>query len=115
MQKKLAVIMMFLMSIMVFANETVKIEKEVTGVDRQILETSDTVEDVEGIQEGQLQPIDVNLKSNDLKTTNETLMVEQEEKDSGLEDELAQGMSSDKSWLKYILGAVLLIAGVAAF
>lgn len=103
------------MSIMAFSNENVEIEKEVTGVDRQILETSDKVEDVEGIQEGELQKIDVNLKTNDLKTSNETLVVEQQEADNDLEDELSKGMSSDKSWLRYILGAVLLVAGIAAF
>ena len=115
MQKRLVVIMLFLMSMMVFANENVEIEREVTGVDRQILETSDKVEDVNGIQEGELQKIDVNLKTNDLKTSNETLVVEQQEPDNNLEDELSKEMSSDKSWLRYALGAVLLLVGVAAF
>lgn len=115
MQKRLVVIMLFLMSMMVFANENVEIEREVTGVDRQILETSDKVEDIDGIQEGELQKIDVNLKTNDLKTSNETLVVEQQEPESDLENELSKGMSSDKSWLRYILGAVLLVAGIAAF
>ena len=114
MHKKIVVLFMFLMSMMALANETVEIEKEVTGVDRQTLEQVDGVESVDAMQEDALKKVDVKLKSNDLKTQNETLTVEEEVADDGLEQELSKEMADDKSWLKYILGGLLLVIGVAA-
>jgi len=114
MQKKIVGLFLFLMSVMAFGDESVEIQKEVTGVDRQILEKSEGIEDVESIQGIELEKIDVNLKSNDLKNEKETLVVEQEKSDDDLERELSKGMSSDKSWMKYILGGLLLLVGVVA-
>ena len=115
MQKKIVVVFLFLMSLMAFGDESIEIQKEVTGVDRQVLEESEGVESVDSIQQLQLEEVDVKLKSNDLKSERETLVVEQEKSSDDLEKELSKGMSSDKSWLRYILGAVLLVAGIAAF
>lgn len=115
MQKKIAVIFLFLISMMAFGDESIEIQKEVTGVDRQILEESEGVESVDSMQQLELKDVDVNLKSNDLRGEKETLVVEQEKSSDDLEKELSRGMSSDKSWLRYILGAVLLVAGIAAF
>lgn len=114
MQKKIAVMLMFLLSLVAFGNDEVEIKKEVTGVDRQILETSEGVENVDVMQDGELKEIDVNLKSNDLQRERETLVVEQEKDNSDLEKELSKGMSEDKSWLKYIISGLLLVVGIVA-
>ena len=113
MQKKIVVLFMFLMSMMALANETVEIEKVVTGVDRQTLEQVDGVESVDAMQEDALKKVDVKLKSNDLKTQTEVLTVEEVAEDDGLEEELSKEMANDSVW-KYILGGLLLLVGVAA-
>jgi|GEM_PF-575090 len=114
MYKRFIMMLMFMVSMIAMANETVEIEKEVTGVDRQTLEQADEVENVNILQDGELKDVDVRIKSNDLKTQNETLTVEAEKTDDGLEKELSKGMSEDKSWLKYILGGLLLLVGIVA-
>lgn len=106
--------MMFLMGLIVFAEDSVELQREVTGVDMQTIETVDNVSDVNGINDETLKDIDVNIKDNSLKSNKETLSVEQTTDNKDLDDELSKGMSDDKSWFKYILGGILLVAGIVA-
>lgn len=110
--KKIMMLLVMLMSINIFANQGVELEKEVTGEDRQVLEQVDGVTTLDPLQGGTIDVEAVELDTTN--TTVDTVTVTQDvQADDGLEDELNKKLASDKAWWKYALGGLLLILGAA--
>lgn len=97
----------------VCAEESVTaIDKEVTGVNKEQLERKE-IETKEMLLKNQnINTGSVELSSENLKEQQQKIKVVQNEK-SALEDELSQGVE-EKSFLKYIIGAVGVIALIIA-
>lgn len=105
---------LFLLSTMVVCAEgsVTAIDKEVTGVNKEQLERKE-IETKEMLLKNQnINTGSVELSSENLKEQQQKIKVVQNEK-SALEDELSQGVE-EKSFLKYIIGAVGVIALIIA-
>ena len=111
--KKLIASLFLLSTMVVCAKESVTaIDKQVTGVnkeqlERKEIETKEMLLKNQNINTGSLE-----LSSENLKEQQQKIKVVQSEK-SALEDELSQGVE-EKSFLKYIIGAVGVIALIIA-
>ena len=111
--KKLIASLFLLSTMLVNAEESVTaIDKEVTGVNKEQLERKE-IETKEMLLKNQnISTGSVELSSENLKEQQQKIKVVQSEK-SALEDELSQGVE-EKSFLKYIIGAVGVIALIIA-
>lgn len=111
--KKLIASLFLLSTMVVCAAESVTaIDKQVTGVNKEQLERKE-IETKEMLLKNQnINTGSVELSSENLKEQQQKIKVVQSEK-SALEDELSQGVE-EKSFLKYIIGAVGVIALIIA-
>lgn len=111
--KKLIASLFLLSTMLVNAEESVTaIDKEVTGVNKEQLERKE-IETKEMLLKNQnISTGSVELSSENLKEQQQKIKVVQNEK-SALEDELSQGVE-DKSFLKYIIGAIGVVALIIA-
>lgn len=111
--KKLIASLFLLSTMLVNAEESVTaIDKEVTGVNKEQLERKE-IETKEMLLKNQnINTGSVELSSENLKEQQQKIKVVQNEK-SALEDELSQGVE-DKSFLKYIIGAIGVVALIIA-
>lgn len=111
--KKLVASLFLLSTMVVCAEESVTaIDKQVTGVNKEQLERKE-IETKEMLLKNQnINTGSVELSSENLKEQQQKIKVVQSEK-SALEDELSQGVE-EKSFLKYIIGAVGVIALIIA-
>ena len=109
--KKLIASLFLLSTMVVCAEESVTaIDKQVTGVNKEQLERKE-IETKEMLLKNQnINTGSVELSSENLKEQQQKVV--QSEK-SALEDELSQGVE-EKSFLKYIIGAVGVIALIIA-
>ena len=110
--KKLMASLFLLSTMVVCAEESVTaIDKEVTGVNKEQLERKE-IETKEMLLKNQnINTGSVELSSENLKEQQKIKVVQNEK--SALEDELSQGVE-EKSFLKYIIGAVGVIALIIA-
>ncbi len=117
MKKKLVFLMLMLSFVFSYGQEgTAEISQEVTGVSLETLESGKEITGIEYIQDEALNKVDANLKTNEVQQSKEKLnLAKQQENNKDLENELSEGMASNKSIWKYIIGAVVVILGVAAF
>lgn len=111
--KKLIASLFLLSTMVVYAEESITaIDKQVTGVNKEQLERKE-IETKEMLLKNQnINTGSVELSSENLKEQQQKIKVVQSEK-SALEDELSQGVE-EKSFLKYIIGAVGVIALIIA-
>ena len=97
----------------VCAEESVTaIDKQVTGVNKEQLERKEIETKEMLLKNPNINTGSVELSSENLKEQQQKIKVVQSEK-SALEDELSQGVE-EKSFLKYIIGAVGVIALIIA-
>ena len=111
--KKLIASLFLLSAMVVCAEESVTaIDKQVTGVNKEQLERKE-IETKEMLLKNQnINTGSVELSSENLKEQQQKIKVVQSEK-SALEDELSQGVE-EKSFLKYIIGAIGVVALIIA-
>lgn len=111
--KKLIASLFLLSTMVVYAEESITaIDKQVTGVNKEQLERKE-IETKEMLLKNQnINTGSVELSSENLKEQQQKIKVVQSEK-SALEDELSQGVE-EKSFLKYIIGTVGVIALIIA-
>ncbi len=117
MKKKLALLMILLSFAFAYSQEeTAELDKEVTGINLETLDNGQKMTVVENVQDEALNDVDATLKSNEVKMNKEKLdLAKQQESNKDLENELSKEIASEKPLWKYILGAVLVILGAAAF
>lgn len=111
--KKLMAALFLLSTLAVCAEDSVTaIDKEVTGVNKEQLERKE-IETKEMLLKNQkIDTGSVELSSENMKEQQQKIKVVQNEK-AALEDELSQGVEK-KSFLKYIIGAVGVVALIIA-
>lgn len=111
--KKLMAALFLLSTLAVCAEDSITaIDKEVTGVNKEQLERKE-IETKEMLLKNQkIDTGSVELSSENMKEQQQKIKVVQNEK-AALEDELSQGVEK-KSFLKYIIGAVGVVALIIA-
>lgn len=117
MKKKLVYLILVLSFVFSYGQEgTAEISQQVTGVSLETLESGQEITVLENIQDDVLNDVDAKLKSNEVQQSKEKLnLTKQQVNNKDLENELSEDMSSKKSIWKYIIGAAVVILGVAAF
>lgn len=106
--KKLVLCLMILSSLSVFSAENVVIDKEVTGINKETIETRGVAEEKINLDQKEVDATEMRTSSKKIKEGQENLEVKNS--DDEIKKELASDVSKDSSIWKYILGVVGVIA-----
>lgn len=111
--KKLVTGLFLLSTLVICAEDSMTaLDKEVTGVNKEQLEKKDLETRDMLLKDENFGSGSVEISSENMKEQQQKIKVVQNEK-SALEDELSQGVEK-KSFLKYIIGAVGVVALIIA-
>lgn len=106
--KKLILAFMILGSISILGAENVVIDKQVTGINKETIETREVADKKTELEQKEIDASELRTSSRKIKEGQETLEVKNN--DDELKKELAGDVEKESSIWKYILG----ILGVAA-
>lgn len=104
--KKIISILFIIMSLIVYADAT--ISKEVTGTNKQQLDTKEIDTEELLLKNQNLESSSVEISGENFKEKEDKVKIQQTNK-AELEEELSQGVEN-KSYLKYILGGLGVVA-----
>ena len=106
--KKLVLGFMILSSLSVFSAENVVIDKEVTGINKETIETREVADKKIDLEQKEVNASKMRTSSKKIKEGQENLEVKNS--DDEIKKELAQDVSKDSSLWKYVLGVLGVIA-----
>lgn len=106
--KKLVLSLMILGSLSVFAAENVVIDKEITGINKETIETREVAGKKINLEQKEIDASEMKTSSKKIKDNQENLEVKNSDDD--IKKELAEDVSKDKSIWKYILGVIGIVA-----
>ena len=106
--KKTAVFFMILGSLSVYAAENVVIDKEVTGINKETIETREVAGKKINLEQEEIDASEIRTSSKKIKDSQENLEVKNS--DDELRKELAGDVEKDSSIWKYILGILGVVA-----
>ncbi|WP_300394007.1 hypothetical protein [Fusobacterium sp.] len=110
--KKLVLGLMLLSSLTMFAGENVVIDKEVTGVNKETIETREVANKKINLEQKEVNASEMKTSSNKIKEGQESLEVKNS--DDEIKKELASDVSKESSIWKYVLGVIGVIAVAVA-
>ena len=106
--KKLVLGLMILSSLSVFSADNVVIDKEVTGINKETIETREVADKKIVLEQKEVTASEMRTSSKKIKEGQENLEVKNS--DEEIKKELAQDVSKDSSLWKYVLGVLGVIA-----
>lgn len=106
--KKLVLSLMILGSLSIYGADNVVIDKEITGVNKETIETREVAGKKIDLEQKEIDASEMRTSSRKIKDNQESLEVQNS--DDEIKKELAGDVSKDRSIWKYILG----VLGVAA-
>lgn len=110
--KKAVLYLMILGSISMYAADNVVIDKEVTGINKETIETREVAGKKINLDQKEIDASEMRTSSRKIKDGQESLEVK--DSDSEIKKELAEDVSKDKSIWKYVLGVLGVIAVAVA-
>lgn len=110
--KKLVLGLMILSSLTMFAGENVVIDKEVTGVNKETIETREVANKKINLEQKEVNASEMKTSSKKIKEGQENLEVKNS--DDEIKKELASDVSKESSLWKYVLGVLGVIAVAVA-
>ncbi len=106
--KKLVLGLMILSSLTMFAAENVVIDKEVTGVNKETIETREVANKKINLEQKEVSASEMKTSNKKIKEGQENLEVKNS--DDEIKKELASDVSKESSIWKYVLGVLGVIA-----
>ena len=106
--KKLVLGLMILGSLSTFSADNVVIDKEVTGVNKETIETREVVNKKINLDQKEVNASEMRTSSKKIKEGQESLEVKNS--DDEIKKELASDVSKDSSIWKYVLGILGVVA-----
>lgn len=106
--KKLVLCLMILGSLSAFSAESVVIDKEVTGVNKETIETREVADKKINLDQKEVDASEIKISSKKIKEGQESLEVKNS--DDEIKKELASDVSKESSIWKYVLGVLGVIA-----
>lgn len=110
--KKFLSIMMIIGSISIFAGDNVVIDKEVTGINKETLETREVKEKKIDLEQKEVDAEELKASSTKIKDNKESLNSENTNED--IKKELSSNVSKESSLWKYIVGALVVVGAAFA-
>ncbi|WP_163468743.1 hypothetical protein [Fusobacterium sp. IOR10] len=108
--KKMLVIMMLSCSAGLFAAENVVLDKEVTGINKETIETREIKDSGVKLETENVEGMRAKISDKNIKNEKQGVL----NKDSDLQNELSGEVKKDTSFLKILLGVVGIVAiGIA--
>lgn len=105
--KKIIIGMMMVSSLSLMASENVKIDKQVTGVNKETIEVREIEQSNIKLKKENIEGSKLKVSDENIKNSKETVILRQ---DNSLDKELSGEVEKESSFLKVLLG----ILGVAA-
>lgn len=106
--KKLVLSLMLLGSLSAFAAEDVVIDKQVTGVNKETIETREVADKKINLDQKEVDASEMRTSSRKIKDGQENLEVKNS--DDEIKKQLAEDVSKDSSIWKYVLGVLGVVA-----
>ncbi len=106
--KKLVLGLMILSSLSAFSAENVVIDKEVTGINKETIETREVADKKINLDQKEVNASEMRTSSKKIKDNKESLEVKNS--DDEIKKELAEDVSKDSSIWKYVLGVLGVVA-----
>lgn len=110
--KKAVLYLMILGSISMYAADNVVIDKEVTGINKETIETREVAGKKINLDQKEIDASEMRTSSRKIKDGQESLEVK--DSDSEIKKELSEDVSKDRSIWKYVLGVLGVIAVAVA-
>lgn len=106
--KKIFISLMILGSISIYAAENVVIDKQVTGINKETIETRDVADKKIELEQKEVDAAEMKTSSKKIKDGQESLEVK--DSDNEIKKELAGDVEKEKSIWKYVLGVLGIVA-----